>query len=163
MKYYNEAIASIKPDNIGGVCSIKFVPKDWILTDATLSIQKNKTLSAVVLKPTRNWLELLPLHDSTSFTEPQQNSSAGTLYAQSIVANVSGESELLNTLMNALPYVEVVVLVKDRMGNIKLVGNKSHGLTFSTQLATGMIGAEKNVYAVSFQGESAERAPLYPF
>lgn len=163
MKYDLAPIKSINPENIGGVCFLKIVPKEWILSESAISNQSNKAITATVLKAGRTWLDILSLYDSVIFTETSQSTAAGVMYSQSVVANVSGESELLNTLTNATSYSEFVLLIKDRMGNVKLVGNKSHGLTFSSQLATGMIGTEKNVYDISFQGESGERAPLYPF
>ena len=150
-------------DNLGGICSFVFAPKEWIQKDAEVHGLSGEASNAMTLLPSFNWLQGSCLRDSMEYTEEQQEVEAGTFYLQKLAGVVNKDATSVNVNDNALRYRECVVIYKDRNGVRKLIGNKKKAMNFISRLATGAEIKDKTAFYFSFEHQNNERALVYPF
>lgn len=162
MKYDLNSIKNITPDNMGGLCKLLFVPKEWIQTDAVLSIHDNKVLVPPVLIDGVNWLELVALQQTLGFQELQKKTSAGESFEQTLTGIFTAEYQSINTKVNLMSYHEFVVIYVAPNKDKKIIGNKKNGLNFVSDFTTGITASDRHAYNFSFNTVSDSRAPFYP-
>lgn len=163
MKYDPNTLRNITPENMGGLCSLLFVPKEWVAADAELSILDNKMKTPVTLIAGKTWLELKPFQQTLGFQELGKRTPAGTMYEVTIPGMFTGEYQDLNTKQNLFPYHEYVVIYISPQKEKKIIGTSKKGMTFISDFNTGVSASDRHAYTFSFQYNHEQRAAFYPF
>lgn len=156
-------MANVNGENMGGICSFVFAPKEWIEVYPQISADSNAATAAATLYAGRSWLAGQCLHDAQEFSEDQQRNEAGSFFLQKLSGVVNKDVPDMSTLMDAARFVECVVIYKDRNGIRKLIGNKDKAMTFTFRMATGTEVKDKTAFYFEFSHESANPAVHYPF
>lgn len=162
MKYDVSSVNTIKDNNFGGICKLFATPIDWIDVDAVKSIFTNTVETDLTFISGKDWLELECVQDSLAFTDKMQTTSAGDLFQKKLIGQFNTDDINILTQMTAFPYKKFVVKYISRNGEVKLIGTKTNGLKFGVDFNTGIIHAEKQYFAFSFDGEDTEPSPRYP-
>jgi hypothetical protein len=150
-------------NNLGGLCRIYFVPREWLLKPVVLSIEDNSVQAAVELMPGKSWLTGEPLQGTAMFEEEQRRPEAGLMFAQRVTFQVMRDESYMSTVMNAFSRHEYVVTVRDNNGKMRLVGNEKKGMTPTYKTTTGTGVESKNHFAVELVHESEGPAPFTGF
>lgn len=161
MKYDPLDIANKGGHNAGGLCSLVFVPKQWIDDDAVVSRAGNIISTAPTLIVGASWLSAKFMQDTLGFSEVQDVTGEGNKFTQVITGVLNKDSADNNSLLNALVFSEYVVIYTSRNGNRKYIGNKSKGMQVRANFNTGAEFSGKEAYTITFSFESEERAPQY--
>lgn len=162
-KYDLLDINNIMGENMGGICSFQFVPKEGIDEFPDVDILTGEALFAVSLLPGSTWLTGTCLRDSMEFTEEQQRNEAGTYFQQKLSGVINKDNVDMNTLTDSLRFIECVVIYTDRNGKKKLIGKPSKAMSFTSRLATGLEVKDKTAFYLEFTNESSDRAMHYRF
>lgn len=161
MKYTPGNILNTSGHNAGGLCSLVFVPKQWIETDAIIDETNNTMKYGAGLIGGAAWLSAKFLQDTLRYSEGQEFTEEGHKFKQVISGVINGDSPENNTLLNALPYGEYVVIYTSQNGNRRYIGNKSKGMFLSATFNTDAEFAGKEAYTITFSFEASERAVQY--
>lgn len=156
-------IASINGENMGGICTFDFVPKEGIDDFTDADALTGEALYAVTLLPGYAWLTATCLRDSMEFTEEQQSNEAGSYFAQKLSGVINKDDVNMHALNDALRFKECLVIYTDRNGKKKLIGKPSKAMNYTARLATGLEVKDKTAFYFEFINESNDRAMHYPF
>ncbi len=162
MKYNPWHVSNSNAENIGGICSFQFVPKEWIANEIELSINIHEALEEVELIPDAVWLDGLSMPGYTGYTEEPKSTPAGIVYTQTVQFKVNKDELRRRTTLLAANYYEFVVVYTDRNGQKRIIGNKSKGMTMLTRFGTGTTVDSNNTFLVELTHESDMPAPGYP-
>jgi hypothetical protein len=161
MKYDPSNILNTTGHNAGGLCSLVFVPKQWVATDAVINETTNTMQTAATLTGGADWLNATFLQDTLRYTEGQEFTEEGHKFTHVITGVINGDSPDNNTLLNALPFGEYVVIYTSRNGNRRYFGNKNKGMRFSANFSTDAEFAGKESFTITFSLETQERSVQY--
>lgn len=161
MKYDPTNILNGSGANAGGLCSLVFVPKQWISTDAIIDETNNTMKYGAGLTGGAAWLSAKFLQDTLRYTEQQEFTEEGHKFKHIITGVINGDSPENNTLLNALPFGEYVVIYTSRNGNRRYFGNKNKGMMLSATFNTDAEFAGKEAYTITFSLETSEQSVQY--
>ncbi len=161
-KYDLTDVNAITTTNFGGICTLEALPIDWIETDATISLFQHVVDADIVPITGKDWIKLECVYDTLNFSDKSQLTAAGNFFTKKLIGHFNTDDINILTQMSAFPYKKFVIKYVSRNGEVKLVGRESNGLKFSVDFNTGIVHAEKQFYAFSFDGEDSELSPRYP-
>jgi len=161
MKYNTWHLTNSTAENIGGICSFQFVPKEWIKDEINLSLQYHEALE-VELIPDAVWLDGFAMPGYTGYNEEPKETPAGILYTQTVQFKVNKDELQRRSLLLAGNYYEYVVVYTDRNGQKRIIGNKSKGMRMLTRFGTGTTVDANNTFLVELTHESDTPAPGFP-
>ena len=161
MKYNIWHITNSTAENLGGVCSFQFVPKEWIANEIDMSLLYHVALE-VELIPGAVWLDGFSMPGFTGYSEVPKNTPAGIVYSQTVQFKVNKDELQRRSILLAGNYYEYVVVYTDRNGQKRIIGNKSKGMTMLTRFGTGTTLGDNNTFLVELTHESDKPAPGFP-
>lgn len=161
MKYAPGNILNASGHNAGGLCSLVFVPKQWIATDAIIDETDNTMKSAAGLTGGAAWLNATFLQDTLRYNQVQEFTEEGHKFKHVITGVINGDSPENNTLLNALPFGEYVVIYTSRNGNRRYFGTKDKGMMLNSTFNTDAEFSGKEAYTITFSLETQEQAVQY--
>jgi hypothetical protein len=114
--------------HIAGICKIQIAPREWLAENPTIDFLSGKILTPVVFLGSYNWLSLQLVADSYSYSEKPKSSKAGPFIEISISGLINYIDPALLQILETLRNNELIALVTDFNGQLRLVGNANIGL-----------------------------------
>lgn len=144
--------------NLAGLSSFLFVPRYQVKTIPSIDI---KVISSVIeLMPGAVWLKGYSTLETLQFTEKGNNDDPGTSYEPSIKGFMPGDLPQVAILFEEMEELRHVVIVKDMVGNGRIVGLHAP-LSFTADFNSGINIGDSKGYSFEFFSESLKRAPYY--
>lgn len=125
--YYSDINLKTGP-HIAGICYLQIAPREWLTQNPIIDFASGKILNPVVFSNSHNWLKLQLVQDSYSFSEKPKNNKAGSYFEISISGLINYIDASLLLQLETYRYNELIALVKDNNGQLRLVGNANIGL-----------------------------------
>lgn len=124
---------------IGGICTLLAAKWEDIENWPGIDLATNMSDSAITLKAGKSWLLFYSSDTERSYSENLKPSAAGPYISHKIIAQVPGDSASNTLAMKAAQFHRYVLVVKDKAGMLRLLGNQdagaeiSHGYDSGTQ------------------------------
>ena len=99
--------------------------------------------------------------NSCSYKEVQKEGKAGTYFECKLTGVITKETAANNLLMDFMRDYEYIVLLNDRNGNIKIIGNPWKGMRFSSDLDLGIDAKDENRYLISLDYTCETRPQMF--
>lgn len=147
--------------HVAGICKIKIVPKEWLLSPLVIDFKTGRIISDVLLMEGKNFIEIDFVQDTYDYGEKPKSSKQGSFYEISLSGNTNSlTADDLQTL-NTYRYHQFVAVIKDRQGRQKIVGNKDAGmvLQFSNKETTDKGGTQ--LIAIDMTMDMQNPAPFF--
>lgn len=143
----------------GGICAIEIIPTEWLPANPVMDFNTGKIIS--VINPTNPWLLLSFIPRSYEYTETPKQSSSGTYYEITATGVLNNIDAAMRQRLETLQYHQHIIQLKDRAGNIKLIGTKDRGadvqITYNYSNTSG--GMQTATFSLYF--ESEQSPPYY--
>lgn len=143
----------------GGYQSFLYVPFQYVA--AYPIINNGQAAAPVSLKAGGQWLQGYATRETLNLTEEPQISEHGTYYKPVISGFVPGESANLIAVMEGMDPYRFMVIMKDAIGRMRLVGTPAMPLNFSANFSSGSGRSDSKGFNFKFFGDTLNRAPMY--
>lgn len=148
------------PVKHSGLCSIRYFRHEDVLTWPSVHPITGVIADAIELKPGSYLYFCEAIDNFRSFDEQQKNSTPGAAFDIQVQGALRG-SNAHNTLSSqTMIYHEWVLLVDDRDGQVRMVGNEDSGADFSLKYTSGTRSNPRKTDVV-WRWEHPNRAPVY--
>lgn len=144
-----------------GVCLVQFCKWEDVLTWPTVDPLTGILNSTIILKPGAVWNIFISPNTDRALTEQQQAASPGHYYRVQVTGYLPGNDAPTTLKVAAMPYHDYVLLVKDRDGLIRLIGDEDTGAEFSNNYSSGDAGSSRK-RSITFSWETINPLPIYP-
>ena len=122
---------------IGGICTLLAAKWEDVLNWPVIDPDTHMSDSAITLKTGKTWLLLYSSDTERNYTEDLKPSSAGPYITHKISAQVPGESASNTLTMRAAQFHRYVLVVKDKAGVLRLLGNQDAGAEIAHKYDSG--------------------------
>jgi len=127
----------------GGYCWLVFTPIEnvdiWPTTDPASGV----AASEIVLKAGKTWYEAKMVDKDRFFNEAMQVNDAGHFWQQTVTGYIGGNNSNQTLNASVLPYHQYVLMLKDRDGQVRLIGNEDSGARLLIDYTSGDIDASR--------------------
>lgn len=161
MKYDQLDITNAPSANQGGICSLQFVPIDYISAMHAPSLATGSIDTAIVLHGGKDWHSFACNAHSLRFDESQAEADGGIYYKQELSGTLSKDELERNVALQAMAYKHFVALYRGRNNVVKIVGTIDSPLSFSSVFDTNTSPGTGAKFQFVFTGQAEERAPHY--
>ncbi|MGN6476262.1 MAG: hypothetical protein ACTHKV_03475 [Flavipsychrobacter sp.] len=146
----------------GGICgAITFFRKEDVEAWPTINPQTGMVTSAITLKAGRSVYKCEATDKDKTFNEELKTGSVEGSYVDMAVTAVVTGNTVGNTLaIQAMKYSEYGLIVPDRCGIVRLIGNEDSGARFSYSYTTGDIDSTRK-RSIKWTWQSPQEAPIY--
>lgn len=144
-----------------GICVIQFAKWEDVLVWPTVDPLTGILNSTLELKAGVNWNLLVSPEPDRAFTEQQQAANAGPYYRVQVTGYLPGNDSPTVQKVAPMPYHDYVILVKDRDGLIRLIGDEDSGADFTNNYKSGSAGSSRR-RDITFNWETINPCPIYP-
>lgn len=148
-------------DHIPGVRKMFYCFLDAINQMATPRHVNQWRIGDIQLKPDRYWGRIWFLSESGKFDEPVTDTESGDLYHLSANGQLLSTDELATTSLMALSRRELILLIEDEKGNLRVIGNKEKGVRLKVSQSSATITG--SVFGYSFSFAFVSDGPAYWF
>lgn len=144
----------------GGTCWLIRARWQDVATWPVINPATGMAATAITLKTGATWYQLELVRHDRLFTEAPQPTKAGIVYTQTITGWLPGNNVNAITAMHTSQYNRYVYLLKDKSGQVRLVGHPHKG---AQQLLTYTTGndEEERKRTVNIQLQSSHPAIIY--
>lgn len=111
-----------------GICTIKIVPREWIVADPVVDFNTGKVLTALQLLNGHTWLTLEFAPTTYEYEEKPKSNKSGSYYEVTLSGIINKYTWDVHQVVETLRYHECVAQITDRYKKTKLVGDKESGL-----------------------------------
>lgn len=145
--------------NVGGLLAVRAWP--------AANVRRYPSYDGVHLTTRLELVDPLDYEDlafqdmSAAFEENQAETEQGRYYKAKLVLLVPRDAPGLAATVERLAAGRWLVGYQDANGATKLVGTRERPLRFVAELETGKKAGDRNGYALTFSGETPDRAPFY--
>lgn len=147
--------------NIGGLQSIEYIPVSWIDVFPDFVDDNFEITDAITLLPGKSILTAKVLKNSLVFTEDQDNAKQGKSYVQELKAIIPLWNNNLSQIYNQMKNHRFIVIVLDKSGDKKIIGDMLYPLQFSANLNTGATTTNLKSTDISFISQRPDKAYGY--
>lgn len=116
--------------------------------------------SAITLKEGKKWYEAKVVDKDRFFTEVMKVSDAGHYWEQSVSAYIGGNNSAQTLNSGTLPFHQYVLLLKDRDGQVRLIGNEDCGADCLLDYTSGDVDTSRR-WNYRFVWQHLNTAPIY--
>lgn len=148
---------AVKP---GGYCWLVFTPWENVSIWPSLDPATGIIASAIALKEGAMWYEAKVVDKDRFFTEDMKVSDAGHFWEQSVSAYIGGNSSSQTLNAATLPYHQYAILLKDRDGQVRLIGNEDCGADVIPNYTSGDYDSSRR-WNYRFVWQHMNTAPIY--
>jgi hypothetical protein len=114
------------------------------------------------LKPGATWYQLVSIRDTVRYKQtPKDLGRHGTSYTQKLTGTLARHTAELAAGLEALEGQELVLLYRDRNGQVQLVGTPEQPLSWGDAYDSGETPVQRNNYDWTLTGETPRRARPY--
>ncbi len=144
----------------GGYCWLVYTPVENIDIWPSLDPVTGRIASAITLKTGKKWYEAKVVDKDRFFREEARVSDQGHYWEQTISAYIGGNNSAQTLNAGTIPYHKYVVMLKDRDGQIRLLGNEDAGVEILPAYTSGDIDASRR-WDYRFVWQHTNPAPIY--
>jgi len=155
-------VAALAEGNVKspGLCSIKIFRREDVLSWPAFDPENGVLASAITLKPGKLIYLLESIDPSRSFSENQKSNGGGYYFEQTIKASLRGSTAAHHLTLGTLFHHEWGMIVKDKNGVTRLIGNQDTAADIITDYTTGQ-GADSRKTELTFKWQHPQPAPVY--
>ena len=114
--------------HVAGICKIQIAPREWLAADVVIDFATGKVLEAVIFADSHTWLTLQLVPDSYLFSEKPKINKVGSYYDVVLSGLINYIDATLLQQLETMRYNELLALVTDINGQLRIVGNANIGL-----------------------------------
>lgn len=144
----------------GGLCYVLFARWQDVLQWPSIDPATGICNTAIKLIPTATFFELQIPDNERLITETEQKGNGGPFVDIQVSGYVGGNNTKHTLGSQAMQYNQFVLLVKDRDGLLKLVGDEDSGAEFTYTYTSGDISNSRK-RPVVFKWQSANGVVIY--
>jgi hypothetical protein len=153
-------VAQEPADNLGGVAAVWYTRAADLLNFPALG--ELAIVDNLALKPGCFWYQLVSVARTVRYKQtPKALGRHGDTYTQQLVGTLARHTAPLAAGLEAMEGQELVVLYRDRNGEVQLLGTPEQPLTFRDAYDSGVDFLTRNNYDWTFSGETPRRARPY--
>jgi hypothetical protein len=146
-------------DNLGGIITFKFIPSEDI---DTIEMALNGVIEQeITLKSGKQWYCGYGTLGTIGYTEPGEESPAGTVYKRAFTAFYPKDNSEMNFLFQEMRNRLFVIDYRDSNGLRKVVGGIEEPLKFLSALNTQTDVPGRSGHNISFYGDGTYKAYTY--
>ena len=145
---------------IGGLCSIKYCKWEDVAKFPIISPVTGKIETSIELKPGKFLYYCKAIDQSQSYEEKQNKSNAGPFVEMMVKGNLHGSSVGNTLTIQQMVLHQWVILVEDRDGATRLIGNQDTGADFVNNYSSGTVSDSRKT-DLSWKWENPLSAPVY--
>lgn len=158
--YYPVASLAIAPVRSPGVCYVKYFRKQDVLAWPTVDPQTGLLNSSITLKPGAFLYLCESIDPSRNFSENQKDTLAGPYFDMTIKASLQGSTAAHPLTLGTMIHNQWGLIVKDKNGVTRLIGNEDGGAEFIMDYASGS-GSESRKTELTWKWQHTQPAPIY--
>lgn len=158
--YYPVAALGAGSVKSPGLCSIKIFRREDVLTWPAIDPETGVLASGITLKAGKFIYLLGSIDASRRFTENQKSSNAGYHFETTVKAQLMGSSAAHHLTLGTLIHHEWGILVKDKNGVTRLIGNQDSAADLITDYDSGQ-GTESRKTDLTFKWQHPQPAAVY--
>lgn len=148
-----------KEDNLGGVPRFNFVKVSDV---QSIGIAVNhKIIAPVVLKTGKQWYCGYGTLGTVGYSEPEESSSAGTLYKRAFSGFYPKDDADIDLLFSEMRHEKFLIDYTDNNGLRKLIGSIAEPLRFTSSFSTKQQASELAGHTFSFYGDGTHKSYVY--
>lgn len=147
--------------NMPGIRRLFYVFKDSVLFMAPPRHINQWRIANITLKLDKKWGRIYFLPENTSFDENPKVTEQGDIYTLLCSGLLLSTNELATTLLMALSRKELVLLIEDEKGNLRVLGNQNKGVKISISQSSSNIAGD--VFGYQFGINFISDGPAYWF
>ncbi len=129
LNVYNTISPTYGP-HIGGICSIKIAPIEWLSEEVVCDFATGKILTAVPFITNRSWINLELLFESYEFIAKPKAAKPGSFFEVSLTGTSNDITPETLQVLATFRHHQFIALVKDAQRRDKLIGNIHEGMSF---------------------------------
>lgn len=148
------------PVKTGGLCSIRYCKLEDVLTWPDIDPLTGIMTSALQLKEGGVIYYCQAIDQSRSFEETQKDNLAGPFFEITVKGNLHGSNASNILSIQKMIHHQWVVIVEDRNGVTRLVGNQDSGATMFHNYTSGTVNDSRRS-ELSWKWEHPITAPVY--
>lgn len=146
-------------DNLGGVQEVYLLPQAALLTSPVRS--GARILGNLNLRPGAVWYPLRAVLDTAGFDESFTTDRGQGLHTGRLQGSLAEDTPVLAQALLQYRNVRLVLLYRDRNGQLKLAGDATSWYTLSYALETQQGPASRNGYKLELVGTTRHPALFY--
>ena len=152
-------LAQEPADNLGGIEALWYARAADLVGFEEFS---DLAIAQLSLRPGACWYQLVSTRQTVRYKQtPKDLGRHGDSYAQKLIGTLARHSGELAEGLEAVERQELVVLYRDRNGEVQLVGTPEQPLTWSDAYDSGQDVLTRNNYDWTLSGETPRRARPY--
>lgn len=148
-------------EQAGGNTGFLFAPANFINNiPAAVNGIVNQDISMV---SPYQFLEGYAAQDSLSLDEPMEQSSAGNIWQPVVKGFYPKYTDDINNLMHEMASYRFVLIVTDKNGVKRIIGNKEEPLKFRYRMASGLKASDRGGLEFEFSGNCTSPSPVFGY
>jgi hypothetical protein len=148
------------PPKAGGLCSINAFRWEDVLVWPSVDPQTGVLVDSIQLKPGASFLVISSTEKDRVLKEVMKVGAEGPYMEISVTCKLAGNSAGNTLSLDAAKFSRWGLIVKDRNGDQRLVGNEDGGAKISFDYTTGDIDSSR-MRTIVFTWEHQNSAPIY--
>lgn len=148
------------PVEVDGLCYFYFCPVEDVLQWSGINPQTGTITDEIVLKEGKSWLRCNVIEGGRAYTEEQQEDPSGPFLSMKITGFLPGDSPANTYTASAMKYRQFAIVMKERTGIMRLLGNQYAGCDFSQAYTSADINGTRG-RSLTFTWQNEDSAPLY--
>ena len=128
-------ISIARQEQTGGWFNVGIFLTEEITSTPTYLTNKNASL--VTFEPAEEGLDILPVGENISITEPSRKTKSGTIFSIRAQFDIENQSKSLDEYLNQFRHKDVVFIGIKHSGQQKLYGSKKFPLEFDYEFING--------------------------
>ncbi len=146
-------------EQAGGNSGFKFAPHSYVY--AIPIPVAGKVVTEINMNGDYEFMDGISAIDTLVFEETFQEVAAGKVWQESVKGFYPKYTEDINELMHEMAAFRFILIVKDKNGISRIVGNVTEPLKFRYQMSSGGRVADKSGLEFEFSGVCTSPAPVY--
>jgi len=144
----------------GGYCWLVYTPFENVQQWPSINPATGQAATPIVLKPGKQWYQAEVVDKDRFFREEPDINEIGPLWNQSITGYIGGNNS--NQTLNAgvMPYHRYAIMLKDRDGQIRLIGNEDSGAVLIPRYTSGEFDTSRR-WDYQFNWQHTNPAAIY--
>lgn len=148
------------PIEVGGICAVWYFRKEDVLTWPIVDPVTGTVLQSVVMKPGKGMFICEAAEKGRSYEEEVQYTSAGPLKSIDVTAKLGGNNTANILSLDAMTYSEWGLIVKDRAGYYRLIGDADTCARFTYKHTPGD-DTTSRIVQLKWEWSHPIAAPIY--
>lgn len=148
-------------NNLGGICSFRFVPKEWLTSDIILDPVTGTVTDTPTLIAGKTWLNASVMDNTMVYQEQEKEEKGGKYYEATLSGLFYKDETARHVSLATLRFQELVVIYTDQNKQKRIIGNGQKAMSFTVDYNTGKALKDASTFTFSLTHQLTEPAPIY--